>query len=419
MHEAPTIHNPDRYMSDLRQVLSQGRKRIGLLIGAGAPTSIRVDNDHQLATNGSPLIPDVAGLTDTVLAEICKKDRQTVEILKKQIEKAGELVTIESILTLVRRLSQSIGESPVHDLNSADYSTLAQRICKEIGKTVSADLPASPNPYTELVSWISGTPRQHPVEIFTPNYDLLIEKAFERATVPYFDGFSGSHRPFFDAASVSSDEMPVRWSRLWKLHGSLGWTECDRTIVRTGNMTATELIYPDHLKYDRIRRLPYSALFDRLRQFLTSPDTLLICSGFSFLDSHISAVLDEALAANSHTAILAFQYRALGNETAAKILARSRPNLSVYAQDRAIISGIEGEWATTHHPDEERRAIRSTFWEPRANGVNGTFLLGNFAKLARFLALTQAQQFSSPAPEQTQSMEYPQTHAAVPGAIDA
>ena len=35
MLNAPTIHNPDRYMADLRQILSQGRKRIGVLIGAG------------------------------------------------------------------------------------------------------------------------------------------------------------------------------------------------------------------------------------------------------------------------------------------------------------------------------------------------------------------------------------------------
>ncbi|MBY3441014.1 hypothetical protein HFN89_44800 [Rhizobium laguerreae] len=38
-----SIHNPDRFMADLRQVLSQGRKRIGLLVGADAPLPVRVD----------------------------------------------------------------------------------------------------------------------------------------------------------------------------------------------------------------------------------------------------------------------------------------------------------------------------------------------------------------------------------------
>ena len=42
-----TVHNPDRYMGDLRQILARGRKRIGLLIGAGAPASIQYDRETQ------------------------------------------------------------------------------------------------------------------------------------------------------------------------------------------------------------------------------------------------------------------------------------------------------------------------------------------------------------------------------------
>ena len=394
MDEAFTIHNPDRYMSDLRQVLSQGRKRIGLLIGAGAPTSIR----HP---NGSPLIPDVEGLTRAVVGTMCDQDRRIVGILEKQIRDAGDIVNIESILTLIRRLSQAIGESSIHHMNGKDYSDLGQRICSEIGNAVSAELPAPPNPYTDLVSWVRGTHRRHAVEIFTPNYDLLMEKAFERLRAPYFDGFSGSYRPFFDAASVSSDDMPTRWSRLWKLHGSLGWSISGSTVVRTGDMNATELIYPDHLKYDHVTRLPYSALFERLRQFLITPDTLLICSGFSFLDSHISSVLHEALATNEHAAILAFQYQELSKEDAARGIAHSRRNLSVYARDGAIINGVEGSWLPVQPPANETQEIRRTFWRFPSNGDQGQFLLGDFAKLARFLALTRSRQLSSPPSEQT------------------
>ena len=57
MPASPTIHNPDRFMIDLRQILSQGRKRIGILIGAGAPTAIQVDEDNRLVDCGAPLIP--------------------------------------------------------------------------------------------------------------------------------------------------------------------------------------------------------------------------------------------------------------------------------------------------------------------------------------------------------------------------
>jgi hypothetical protein len=35
-----SVHNPDQYMASLRQIVGQGRKRIGLLVGAGVPAGI-------------------------------------------------------------------------------------------------------------------------------------------------------------------------------------------------------------------------------------------------------------------------------------------------------------------------------------------------------------------------------------------
>ena len=387
--QTTSLHNPDRYMADLRQILSQGRKRIGILIGAGAPTAIRVDEYNRIVEDeGHPLIPDVAGLTDAVVSALTEDDRNIVETLKSELD---EPVNVETILTKIRRLAQAIGNSAVHGLNGDQYEELGRKVCAKIGEEVDSHLPEAPNPYSELVSWISGTQREHSIEVFTPNYDLLLEEAFERARVAYFDGFTGSHSPFFDPASVSSDELPARWSRLWKLHGSLGWKISEIAVVRTGQRNATELIYPDHLKYDQVTRLPYSALFERLRRFLTTPDTLLICSGFSFLDAHICAVLDEALSANAHTAILAFQYRGLEDESSAVKLARSRPNMSVYARDGAVINGVAGRWQPGQLPNEEWEEIRRTFWKSASHDKPAEFLLGDFAKLAQFLALTQAQ----------------------------
>ena len=390
-------------MADLRQILSQGRKRIGILIGAGAPTAIRVDEDNQVtADGGHPLIPDVAELTSAVISALHEDDRRIMETLKNEI---AEPVNIENILTKIRRLSQAIGNSTVHGLNGSQYEELGRKICGEIGEKVKPHLPSATNPFSELVSWISGTRREHSIEVFTPNYDLLLEEAFERSKVAYFDGFTGSRSPFFDPVSVSSDELPARWSRLWKLHGSLGWKISENTVVRTGQRDATELIYPDYLKYDQITRLPYSALFERLRRFLTTPDTLLMCSGFSFLDAHICAVLDEALSANAHLAILAFQYRTLEYEDSAVKLARSRPNMSVYARDGAVISGVAGRWQPGQPPNEEWEEIRRTFWgSVSPHGPTG-LLLGDFAKFAQFLALTQAQKILTSRPRQDREEE--------------
>ena len=390
-----TIHNPDRYMVALRQILSQGRKRIGILIGAGAPTAIRVDDDGLLVEHGGHhLVPDVGGLTDAVVSALSQNDQDVIEAVKQQLP---GLINIETILTQVRKLAQAIGSARVHGLDANAYYAMVDRICGEIGECVSASLPRGPNPFSDVAAWISGTRRVHSIEIFTPNYDLLIEEALERARAPYFDGFSGSYRPFFDAASVSTDELPSRWTRLWKLHGSLGWEVSGDTVVRSGSRKATELIYPDHLKYDQVTRQPYSALFERLRSFLTSPDTLLLCSGFSFRDSHICAVLDEAMAANAHSAIFAFQFRGLAEEEAATSMAISRPNLSLYARNGAIINGVAGRWEPGAPPNEEWQEIRRTFWKPASQNGVGEFLLGDFRRLAEFLALTQVQKLESPA----------------------
>jgi hypothetical protein len=382
-----TIHNPDRFMIDLRQILAQGKKRIGLLIGAGAPVSVRVNSQGMLDSNGCALIPNIEGLTKQVLTNL---DDDSKKVIDSFLPELGNVPNIETILTKIRRLSQAIGKAKVHGLDDSGYSNLADTICKNIGKIVNRSLPKEHNPYTQLASWIGGAHRDHPIEIFTPNYDLLLEEAFERLRLPYFDGFSGAHKPFFDATSISDDTLPSRWSRIWKIHGSLGWEIGPDSIIRTGSREATKLIYPDHLKYDQISRQPYSALFERLRNFLKTPDSILLCTGFSFFDAHISSVIEESLASNSHTAVMAFQFRNLDEELPAAKLALSRPNMSLYARDGAIIFGVRGTWRPGQPPTEEWNSIRSTFWKSSTEGMYGEFLLGDFATLARFFSLTQA-----------------------------
>jgi hypothetical protein len=390
-----SIHNPDRYMVDLRQILSQGRKRIGLLLGAGTPTAIKVNSLGKLDPDGLPLIPDVEGLTNVVISSLKEENALIVAAIRKDLaHKFGDSPNIEAVLSRIRLLAQAIGSESVHGANASGYEALGKMVAKLIGEKVSAKLPDEANAYLELVAWIAGTNRECPIEIFTPNYDLLLEEAFERSRLPYFDGFSGGHEPFFDPPSVSDDKLPARWSRLWKLHGSLGWEVKHDRIIRTGLRTATELIYPDHLKYDKIQRMPYSALFERLRAFLNTPDCLLLCSGFSFYDAHISAMIEESLAANPHAAVFAFQYRDLADEGLAVSLALKRPNLSVYARDGAVISGIKGEWRPGQPPTKDWPEIRTTFWGPRTSEESPSFLLGDFVHLARFCSMAHALQMS-------------------------
>lgn len=381
-------------MSDLRQILSQGRKRIGLLVGAGAPMALRVNAAGTLVSEGGrSLMPGVEALTNQAIEALDGQQKSAAQALRAEL---GAAANIESILTRIRLLQQALGPAQVHGLNAEGYKALGEEVCKKIGEVVGAPLPKERNPYTELISWVSGTLRAHAVEIFTTNYDLLFEEAFERSRASYFDGFTGGHLPFFDPVSVASDDLPPRWSRLWKLHGSLGWALEGDSVVRGRGRTASQLVYPDHLKYELTQKQPYSALFERLRQFLLTPDSILLTSGFSFRDAHICAVLDEALAMNANASVMAFQYMPLASEEPACKLAYERPNLSVYASDGAVIGGVKGMWRPGD-PPKNWEDIRSTFWGPKWPGEQSTFLLGDFAVFTRFCALAQATDMSAQA----------------------
>jgi len=385
-------------MSDLRQILAQGRKSLGLLLGAGAPASILVDKSTgDLKSDGVPLIAVTAEITRDVLKALSSKYDSVLNALVSDL---GGNPNIEQILSRVRTLGEALGKSPVHDFDGPGFTQLGEAICKKIGNAVDVRLPTQPNAFSELAGWIGGTARDHAFEIFTPNYDLLIEEAFERAHIPYFDGFCGSFEPFFDPATIANAaDLPPRWARLWKLHGSLGWDENSRgEIVRGKGRAATRCIFPTHQKYEQTQKLPYAAFFERLRKFLQLPDSLLITCGFSFSDTHLVNVIDESLSANRAAAVIAFQFGSISLETAASRLAHKRANMSVYARDGAVINCVEAQWQPGDLPHPQWAPIRASYWGTNQPATDPCFLLGDFSAFARYVALTRAEQAQSVEP---------------------
>lgn len=381
-----TVHNPDRYMAELRQILAQGRKRIGVLLGAGAPASLKVNRETGgLDANGEALIPTIAEPTSRVLNPLAD-GRNALASVRGDLPGGSN---VEHVLSRVRSLSTLIGTQQMHGTDAEGFRVLAEQICASIGQLAAVSLPGEQNAFTELAAWIGGTERAHPVEVFTPNYDLLIEEALERAEIPFFDGFTGTHEPFFDPASIARNDLPSRWARVWKLHGSLGWRESRGSVVRAGGRNATSLIYPDHLKYDHIQKLPFTALFDRLRAFLLHPDTLLVSCGFSYADAHISAVIDECLSANPSSSVFAFQFEGLAGAAEACRIASKRTNMSVYARDGAQINTIKALWRVGELPARDWASIRESYW---TNDGGSAFLLGDFVHFCRFISLIHAEQ---------------------------
>mgnify|MGYP003624411228 CR=1 FL=1 len=381
-----TVHNPDQYMFDFRQIITNGRKKVGLLIGAGAPVSINVGDDSSY----KPLIPNIEGLTSQVCESLKGKESDAYKSLETQTKNPN----IELILSKVRGLAEVIGSTEVSGLDGEGYNALSKSICASIKKIVDVGLPDEENPYSDLISWINGITRKEPVEIFTTNYDLLFEEAMERAKTPYFDGFVGAKTAFFDPSSISNNDMPVNWIRLWKLHGSIGWAaNKNGDVVRDFSSDRETMVYPSHIKYDQTQAAPFTSLFDRLKSFMLEPDSLLIANGFSFADAHISSKLMECMAANPSSAIIALQYKKLEKEKSAVSVALKRPNMSVYCSDGAVINGVKALWKLGEEPVKNWGRIRQEYW----NG--NEFNLGDFKSFTHFLAKSGGDKMYAPIPE--------------------
>lgn len=368
-----TVHNPDQYMFDFRQIITNGRKKVGLLVGAGAPVSINVGD----GSSYKPLIPNIEGLTAQVRDSLQGKEKDAYKGVEKQVQSPN----IELVLSRVRGLSEVIGATEVCGLDGEGHKSLSRSICSSIKDVVDVGLPDEENPYSDLISWINGITRKEPVEIFTTNYDLLFEEAMERARTPYFDGFVGARTAFFDPSSISNNDMPVNWIRLWKLHGSIGWAENrEGDVVRDFSSDGETMVYPSHIKYDQTQAAPFTSLFDRLKNFILEPDSLLIVNGFSFADAHITSKLMECMAANPSSAVIALQYKSLEEEKSAVSVAIKRPNISVYCSDGAVINGVKAFWKLGEEPVKNWGKMRQEYWE------EGRFNLGNFKRFAHFLA---------------------------------
>jgi hypothetical protein len=169
--------------------------------------------------------------------------------------------------------------------------------------------------------------------------------------VPVFDGFVGAYRPFFSATSLAREAMAPgrRWTRLWKIHGSVTWTSTggpkDRRILRGAETPSGELILPSLLKYDESRKQPYVAMMDRLGRVLTErEDAVLVTCGYSFGDQHINEVIFESLEANPrlHVFALCHSDPPAGSELVRA--ARRHGDILVLAHRCGIVGSREGEW---------------------------------------------------------------------------
>ena len=383
------VHCPYRRTTDLLQRLAPNKMRIGFFIGAGCSLSV-LDADKK------PLIPGIAGLTKQVRDSLDSSDelREVGQLAWARVVARGFLKpTVEDVLSHIRTLKSLCGTGKIDGFSADDLDNLDRAICEQVREIVSKPLPTSDTPYHVLASWIQAIPRERPVEIFTTNYDLSLEEALEEQLVPYFDGFVGSDSAFLDLDSMAEDDLPPRWARLWKIHGSINWwMTAKHKIRRSRDIVEGEqlLIYPSHLKYDQSRQMPYYAMLDRLRVFLRSDQCVLVTCGYSFGDEHINAIIAQGLSGNSNAACLGMIFEDRSTAPKAVELAKRHANLTLLAADGGVVGTIDRVWDNKSKDGNPAYSIAVATDMP-AEGTSAPvgrcrWLLGDFAALGRLLA---------------------------------
>jgi hypothetical protein len=414
-------HDPWKVLETLRNHLTQPDANVAFLLGAGSSCAVRIpvvveDVGTQPEQTGQEtipktrsLIPNVAELTNICVKEIRKLDPEGADLrfgaaydaIEVEIRPKDRPSNIEDILSCVRRKLYAIGAGDtLSGLTAADLARLEKTIRSTIAAQVNPDPSSFPEklPHEEFVRWIARMPRAHPVEIFTTNYDVLIETALEAERVPAFDGFVGCNRPFFSHDSLTRPESAPgpAWTRLWKIHGSINWrldtVRGRQRVVRTDPHNEGEMILPSHYKYDESRKQPYSALLDRLTRVLERDDAILFVCGYSFSDEHINAIIFDALEAKRRPHVIALQYSDPAEDSVLVQRAARFLNFMALGPRVARIGGSAGEWRLQEAsaPQIEQAFQLDSTAEGEQPSGSGTLLLGDFARFAVFLgALTR------------------------------
>ncbi len=358
-----TFFDPSEYIRNLQQLLVSDKKKIGFLFGAG--TSLVIN-----PTTKEAYVPAITKMTEFVEKEICKKEKHKEAIEQIKIE-LGDKYTIETCLSNLKLKRQIIGESSLNGLKKSEIDELISLIRDKIRELVSVhdkkeEIDASKLVHSDFAEWIGKADRKCAVEIFTTNYDYLFEMGLEHKCIPYYDGFTGSYQPFFNGESVDDMSFLPTQTKLWKIHGSLGWhyDENIKRILRKNSDSKDILIYPSTLKYDQSRKQPYTALGDRLTNFIKQDDTLLIVCGYSFGDEHINERINTALSSNylSHIYVLYYDLKwgndgkksnTLSIDSPIAKIALSNSKISLFGSRSAVIGGVFGRWKLKREPDKD------------------------------------------------------------------
>ncbi|WP_299779207.1 SIR2 family protein [uncultured Formosa sp.] len=190
--------------------------------------------------------------------------------------------------------------------------------------------------------------------IFTANYDLAFEYAFDKLGVHYIDGFSGFHKRYFKPETFEYDifypgsttsgkiQRIEKVVKYYKLHGSLSWVNSEYRdannlygieekpleLIDSLKKKGEIIIYPSAVKKSYTLDLPYSELFRQFASTITQSQSVLLTVGYSFGDEHFNDIIYQALSNPTFTLIVV-DFQGTQNEYIKKLKDLNDPRIII------------------------------------------------------------------------------------------
>jgi hypothetical protein len=338
-YKEPTIlEDPDE--SNLRDFVEPWltalfqSEHLSLLIGSGLSSAV-----HLLSTDNTG-----AGMGKMTISEF--KDQIAIKS-KESAENSGR--GTPNIEDEIRTINELIRGMEIYLSTLNDNTELKEKVEKlrtELEKGIiefaNSILVAEKNITTSdreepaeylmnfLLSFASRIATRERLNLFTINYDRILEFGSELAGLHLIDRFIGSISPIFRSSRLNIDlhynppgirgeprylEGVVNFT---KLHGSIDWSEKDGVVRRFAlpfgvdnitpyNNNESLIIYPNSSKDRETAEYPYVELFRDFASSVIRPNSTIVTYGYSFGDDHINRVLNDMLTIPStHLVIIAY-----------------------------------------------------------------------------------------------------------------
>ena len=186
-----------------------------------------------------------------------------------------------------------------------------------------------------LLTFASRSASRDRLNVFTTNYDRIVEFGCDLAGLRPIDRFVGALEPIFRSSRVDVDQHynppGIRGEprylegvlRVGKIHGSLDWRFRGGALRRVGLPFGAEethpevladpadglMIYPNPAKDIETLLYPYAELMRDMSAALCRPNSALVTYGYGFGDDHINRVLTDMLAIPStHLVVISFDW---------------------------------------------------------------------------------------------------------------